>query len=62
MLHAIFVKKILQVLGIFSELKSKASFCFKEHGLDLLFLPKLTIKQIASHVFDRSVLQFSNKS
>ena len=61
MLGAIFVKKKLKVSPIFTGLKSKTPLCFKEHEVRLLFLPTLTIKQMASQVFDRSVLFFSKK-
>ena len=44
------LRTMLKVLKKFSELTSKASLCFKEHELDLLFLTILTIKQIASCV------------
>ena len=56
MLGPIFVKKKLKVSAVFTGLKSKVPLYFKEHGVDLLFLPTLTIEQIASQVFDRSVL------
>ena len=62
MLSPIFVKKKLKVSAIFTVLKRKAPLCFKEHGIGLLFLLTLTKERIASHVFDISVLFFSNKS
>ena len=54
MFGSIFVKKKLKVSAIFSGLNSKALLFFKEHGVDLFFLPTLTIEQIVSQVFDRS--------
>ena len=54
MFGSIFVKKKLKVSAIFSGLKTKALLFFKEHGVDLFFLPTSTIEKIASQVFDRS--------
>ena len=62
MLGPIFVKKKLKVSAVFTGLKSKVQLCLKEHGVRLLFLSTMTIERIASQVFDRSVLSFSNKS
>ena len=55
MLGPIFLKKKLEISAIFAGLKSKVPLYFKVSGVDLLFLPTLTIEQIASQVFDRSV-------
>ena len=63
MLGPIFVKKKkLKVSAFFPGLKSKTPLCFEEHGVRLLFLPTSTIERMASQVFDKSVLFFSNKS
>ena len=62
MLDPKFVKKKSKVSAFSTGLKSKTSLCFREHGVSLLFLPTLIVERMASQVFDRSVLFFSNKS
>ena len=47
--------KILTFKYVICHMKSKTLLCFKEHGVHVLFLPTLTIQQISSQVFDRSV-------